>query len=59
MVQLTGWLTIGLNVTPAATISPRASTVISLSWPICAACSSESQTLTFTIEPPGETPAYQ
>jgi hypothetical protein len=51
--------TIGVNVTPTACISPRASTVISFSRPICAACSSESQTLTFAIEPSGETPAYQ
>jgi NAD(P)-dependent dehydrogenase (short-subunit alcohol dehydrogenase family) len=59
MVQLTGWLTIGVKVTPTATISPRASTVISFSPSIWAAWSLESQTLIFTIEPSGETPAYQ
>ena len=34
-------------------------TAISRSVFICAACASVSQTLTFTIEPSGETPAYQ
>ena len=45
-----------MNVTPPASASRRAATVISVRWFSCAACSSQSQTLTWTIDRSGESP---